>query len=70
MGDTRGLYAKFRVERADGKSAPGQKHDGCRYFVLDLDHDPFSVAAVTAYADACRATHPGLARDLDKWAGR
>lgn len=24
-----GLYAKFRVERTDGTSEPGAKHDGC-----------------------------------------
>jgi len=37
----------------------------CRYFVLDLEHDPFAVPALKAYAEACRGTHPGLAHDLD-----
>lgn len=65
MGDpTRGVYEKFRVERTDGKSAPGQKHDGCDYFVLDLTHDKFADAALRAYAEACRAEYPDLARDL------
>lgn len=32
----RGLYSKFKVERTDGSSAPGEKHDACEYFVLDL----------------------------------
>jgi len=65
MGDkTRGLYGKFHVERTDGKSAPGEKHDGCEYFVLDLTHDPFAVPALKAYADACAAEYPLLAADL------
>jgi hypothetical protein len=61
---TAGLYNKFRVERTDGKSAPGQKHDGCEYFVLDLDHDVFAIPALDAYADACEGEYPALAKDL------
>ena len=65
MGDpTRGLFDKFIVSRVDGTSEPGAKHDGCRYFVLDLTHDKFSDAAILAYADACRDEYPLLARDL------
>lgn len=48
----RGLYRKFIVERVDGKSAPGQKHDGCEYFVLDLTHDKRALPALRAYAGA------------------
>jgi hypothetical protein len=67
MGDkTRGIYGKFIVERTDGKSAPGKKHDGCDYFVLDLHHDPFALPAAIAYAEACRAEYPLLADDLDR----
>jgi hypothetical protein len=62
---TTGLYDKFSVERTDGTSAPGQKHDGCKYFVLDLTHDPFAAPAIRAYVDACRADYPLLARDLE-----
>jgi hypothetical protein len=66
MGDrSRGLYDKFCVIRTDGTSGPGKKHDGCRYFVLDMDHDPHARAAVKAYADSCRAEYPLLAADLD-----
>lgn len=66
MGDKkRGLYGKFYVHRADGKSEPGGKHDGCDYFVLDLTHDPFALPALKAYADACRSGYPALAADLD-----
>jgi hypothetical protein len=60
-----GLFGKFHIVRTDGKSAPGQKHHGCDYFVLDLTHDPFAVPALRAYADACRQAYPLLARDLD-----
>ena len=62
MGDTeRGLYGKFHVERTDGKSAPGQKHDGCDYFVLDLTHDPHALPALVAYEQSCNAEYPLLA---------
>lgn len=65
MGDkTRGLYGKFRIERVDGKSAPGEKHDGCDYFVLDLTHDPHAATALRAYAASCAADYPLLAADL------
>lgn len=63
--DTRGLYKKFVVTRTDGSSAPGRKHDDCNYFVLDLDHDEFAMAALKTYANRCRRKHPNLACDLD-----
>lgn len=58
------IFEKYIVTRTDGKSAPGQKHDGCAYFVLDLDHDPHALPALAAYARSCETTHPQLARDL------
>ena len=62
----RGVYDKFKtIERTDGRSAPGEKHEGCAYFVLDLNHDPHAVAALRAYAGSCRKDYPGLAADLD-----
>ncbi len=66
MNDTtRGLYDKYKlIWRADGQSGPGQKHDGCRYFVLDLTHDDHAQAALAAYADSCEADYPNLAADL------
>ena len=68
MGDkTRGLYGKFRIERTDGKDAPGGKHDGCEYFVLDLTHDPHAIKALAAYEQSCRSEYPLLANDLRKW---
>jgi hypothetical protein len=60
----RGLYGKFLVERADGSSDPGEKHEKCAYFVLDLKHDQFAGVALSAYAEACSAEFPALANDL------
>lgn len=64
MDMKRGLYKKFNVTRADGSSGPGGKHEGCRYYVLDLTHDPFSVQALEAYAKACKEKFPLLHDDL------
>ena len=60
----RGLYDKYHVSRTDGSSAIGGRHEGCYYFVLDTDHDQFAVPALLAYATACEAEFPMLARDL------
>jgi hypothetical protein len=63
---TTGLYNKFTVTRNDGASAPGQKHDGCIYFVLDVTHDRHAPPAIMAYAKSCASEYPALARDLRK----
>lgn len=60
----RGIYSKFHIERTDGSSAPGGKHERCAYFALDLEHDPFAIPALKASAAACAETHPELARDV------
>jgi hypothetical protein len=60
----RGLYGKYHVERTDGSSEPGKKHEDCAYFVLDLTHDRNAPPALIAYAAACEAEYPVLARDL------
>ena len=57
---TRGLYNKYEVYRLDGK------HKDADYFVLDLTNDPYSTAAIIAYAKACRHAYPQLAMDLMK----
>ena len=62
---TKGLYNKFSVTRTDGRDAPGEKHEGCEYFVLDLTHDKYAIPALKAYAKACSAEFPQLAADLD-----
>lgn len=59
-----GVHRKYEVTRTDGQSAPGGKHDGCVYFVLDLDHDDHAAVALKAYAKACRATNPRLAAEI------
>jgi hypothetical protein len=64
--EQRGIYGKYRVERVGG--TPG-KHDECFYYVLDLDHDPFALPALRAYADSCRERYPELAADLDRLTG-
>jgi hypothetical protein len=62
--EEQGLFNKFIVMRTDGKDAPGEKHHGCAYFVLDLDHDRHAPAAMRSYASVCSETHPALAADL------
>jgi hypothetical protein len=62
--EQQGLFRKFNVTRTDASSAKGGKHEGCEYFVLDTTHDQHAKAALSAYALACRATHPALAADL------
>ena len=70
MGDrTRGLYRKFMPPiRMDGRSRPGEKHEKCQYFVLDMDHDDHAAAAAMAYAASCADEYPMLASDLiSRW---
>ncbi len=63
MGDKdQGIYRKFHVTRVDGKP----KHDSCRYFVLDLDHDLHAIPALKAYARSCKQNYPALAEDITK----
>lgn len=66
LAEQQGMFRKFDVRRVDGSDQPGGKHHGCRYFVLDLDHDEHAAAAMRAYAAACAGTHPQLAADLQK----
>lgn len=63
-----GLYDKYEVKRTDGTSSRGGKHDGCSYFVLDLNHDRFAPYALLVYAQRCETEYPKLAADLRKWA--
>lgn len=59
-----GLYRKFDVQRIDGSSQHGGKHQDCEHFVLDLMHDKHAEVALRAYADSCAAEFPQLAADL------
>lgn len=56
-----GVYRKYLVKRLRDRE---KKHARCEFFVLDMMHDPFAIPALTAYAEACEATHPELAEDL------
>lgn len=67
--EAQGLYQKFKVYRLDGSDAPGNKHHGCEYFVIDMHHDPHAKAALVAYAEDCKTTHPELSNDLLKFCG-
>lgn len=60
----RGLYHKYNVTRTDGSSGPNGKHEHCRYFVLDMDHDPHALPALAAYEESCKKEYPNLAWDL------
>jgi hypothetical protein len=59
-----GLYEKFSVWRKDGQSEAGEKHHGCEYFVLDMNHDPHALPAIRAYAQSCRVDYPQLALEI------
>lgn len=58
------LEQKYIVKRVDGRDGPGEKHEHCRYFVLDLHHDVHSIPALKAYLASCRDSHPDLADSL------
>lgn len=62
--EQQGVFRKFTVRRVDGSDALGGKHHGCEYFVLDVDHDAHAKAALAAYAESCKDTHPELSRDM------
>ena len=67
----KGLYNKFsNIERTDGRSAPGEKHHGCEYFVLDLTHDEYAIDALYAYAHSCQKDYPLLSSDLRHKVGK
>lgn len=61
---TSSIYKKYNTHRTDGKSAPGERHANCEYFVLDLTHDVHCIDALTGYAVSCSTTHPKLSRDI------
>ena len=65
----RGLHEKYIVQRTDGSTADGRKHEHCRHFVLDVDHDPLAGPCLNLYADLCESAYPQLARDLRKLTG-
>ena len=61
-----GLEGRYRVKKIND---PTGKHDGCRYFVLDPQHDLLALQALKYYARLARnAGYVPLADDLDQWA--
>ena len=64
MPEDKGLVNKYTVYRRDGRDNQGDKHRNCRYFVLDVSHDPFAVPALRAYAEACKEKKPVLSAQL------
>ena len=62
-----GLHHKYDVKRVND---PTGKHAGCRYFVLDPQHDTLAREALGAYANAAAvAGYAQLAMDLNRWLG-
>jgi hypothetical protein len=59
-----GLDDRYSVARVDGRSAEGEKHHGCKYFVIDMTHDYCALSAIEQYGLACKSEYPKLAKDL------
>jgi hypothetical protein len=63
--EERGLEPRYYVHRIDD---PMGKHNECRFFVLDPQHDPIARIALRAYAQEARVRgHAALADDLFAW---
>jgi hypothetical protein len=58
------LQQKYYVDRIDGRDLPGGDRVDSKYFVLDYIHDPYSIAALEAYAFACYKDLPNLAEEI------
>ena len=65
----KGIFHKFNVTRTDGRDAPGEKHEGDQYFVLNITTDPYAIPALAAYAEACRSEYAVLASDIQNMIG-
>ncbi len=58
------LQQKYYVERIDERDrADGDRADS-KYFVLDYIHDPYSLPALEAYAQACEQDFPNLSAEI------
>ncbi len=58
------LQQKYYVERIDGRDRAGGDRAGSKYFVLDYIHDPYSLPALEAYAQACYKDFPNLSEEV------
>lgn len=63
MSDQRGLHSKYEVRKVED---PTSKHDDCRFFVLDIDHDVHARRALRLYAAAVGFQNPELFHDLHR----
>lgn len=60
-----GIVEKYEVKRLNDVTG---KHDDCKYFVLDPQHDTIARMAMHMYADeAYRRGQAALAEDIDNW---
>jgi hypothetical protein len=65
MSTETGLESRYHVRKIKD---PEGKHDECRYFVLDPQHDPLALRALRVYAAAANSGgYVRLAADLWKW---
>jgi hypothetical protein len=62
--DHKGLEARYLVKKINDEAG---KHDNCRYFVLDPQHDDAALQALNHYANTVVYNHPELAEDLYAW---
>jgi hypothetical protein len=58
------LQQKYYVERIDERDRDGGDRVDSKYFVLDYIHDPYSLAALEAYAQACSKDFPNLSAEI------
>lgn len=58
-----GYYDKYQVQKRDD---PDHVHDKCDFFVLDLTHDVYALAALRQYRNAMYGINEALAADLTK----
>lgn len=66
---SKGVEDIYRIVRIDGKDKPGEEHENCMYYVLDLNHDRYALPALHSYAGACRSEYPELAEELERLIG-
>lgn len=56
----KGLYNKYKIEKADGTPVDPK----AKYFVLRVDKDPHARAAMRAYSLSVQKDNPVLALDI------
>ena len=59
-----GLESRYNVSKLND---PTGKHEECRYFVLDPQHDLYALQALKYYARIVEKAEPELSADLKAW---